>query len=124
NSDITSIGSHTYLWDFQENRYHAWVKEEGLNEKLPEIKGCSEIAGYTKEKIPVGVGLHDSSAALIPYLISVNEPFILLSTGTWCITLIPFRHSPLSEVELCNDCLCYFSYEGKPVKASWLFAGF
>src|SRR5205085_8415614 len=26
--------------------------------------------------------------------------------------------------ELNNDCLCYLSYEGKPVKASRLFAGY
>ena len=27
-SDITSIGCHTYLWDFQKNKYHEWLKEE------------------------------------------------------------------------------------------------
>ncbi|MBC7949173.1 MAG: carbohydrate kinase [Chitinophagaceae bacterium] len=125
NADITSVGCHTNLWHFQKNNYHPWVKDEGVMEKLPAILGSTEIAGYTEpNKIPVGGGLHDSSAALIPYLASFKEPFILLSTGTWCISLNPFNYSQLSDYELCEDCLCYLSYEGKPVKASRLFAGY
>lgn len=83
-----------------------------------------EPGGFIRDKIPVGVGLHDSSAALIPYLISFNDPFILLSTGTWCISLNPFNDILLSDEELRQDCLCYLSYKGKPVKASRLFAGY
>ncbi len=124
NSDITSIGCHTNLWNFQYNKYHKWVREEGIAEKLPGVAGCSEIAGYASGKILTGAGLHDSSAALIPYLASFNEPFILLSTGTWCISLNPFNHGQLTNNELNQDCLCYLSYEGKPVKASRLFAGY
>jgi sugar (pentulose or hexulose) kinase len=29
-SDITSIGCHTHLWDFQRNGYHEWVYREGI----------------------------------------------------------------------------------------------
>lgn len=122
-TDITSIGCHTGLWNFEKNSYHQWVTEEQIGDKLPAILPCTEIAGYTKELIPVGGGLHDSSAALIPYLASFTEPFVLLSTGTWCITLNPFNHQPLKVEELKNDCLCYLSYKGNPVKASRLFAG-
>ena len=123
-SDITSIGCHTQLWDFQNKRYHRWVKDEGLDKLLPDIIPCTRVVGQTKEKIPVGPGLHDSSSALIPYLISFTEPFILLSTGTWCISLNPFNHAQLTNNELNQDCLCYLSYEGKAVKASRLFAGY
>lgn len=124
NSDITSVGCHTNLWDFQNKRYHRWVKQEDVDTKLPAISSCTEVAGYTNEKIPAGSGLHDSSSALIPYLISFTEPFILLSTGTWCISLNPFNHAQLTNNELNHDCLCYLTYEGKPVKASRLFAGY
>jgi sugar (pentulose or hexulose) kinase len=123
NSDITSIGCHTNLWHFQKNNYHTWVKKEGISEKLALVKEADAIVGKAND-IPVGVGLHDSSAALIPYLSSFSEPFILLSTGTWCISLNPFNHSRLSDYELHQDCLCYLSYKGKPVKASRLFAGY
>jgi sugar (pentulose or hexulose) kinase len=47
----------------------------------------------------------------------------LISTGTWCISLNPFNEFPLTDSELQQDCLCYLSYTGKPVKASRLFAG-
>jgi sugar (pentulose or hexulose) kinase len=123
NSDITSIGCHTNLWHFQQNKYHKWVKQEGISEKLSAVLECNELAGYTDDKVAVGGGLHDSSASLIPYLAAFNDPFILLSTGTWCISLNPFNQNQLSDYELDQDCLCYLSYEGKPVKASRLFAG-
>lgn len=124
NSEITSIGCHTNLWNFQNDQYHAWVAKEGITEKLPGIINSDEITITANESIPAGIGLHDSSAALIPYLISFSEPFILLSTGTWCITLNPFNNSPLTESELRQDCLCFLSYKGNPVKASRLFAGY
>ena len=83
--------------------------------------GCRDIQ---RKPNPGRHGLHDSSAALIPYQVSFNEPFILLSTGTWCISLNVFNHTRLTNTELNQDCLCYLSYEGKPVKASRLFAGY
>ncbi len=123
-SDITSIGCHTNLWNFKQREYHEWVNKEGIGEKFPELLSCAAVAGSVNENIPAGGGLHDSSAALIPYLTAFNDPFILLSTGTWCISLNPFNHSMLSDYELREDCLCYLSYEGKPVKASRIFAGY
>lgn len=119
--DITSIGCHTNLWDFTKNTYHDWVSQEGIIEKLPPIFSSSALS--SNGFLSIGVGLHDSSAALIPYLLSINEPFVLLSTGTWNIALNPFNQKPLTPEELAQDCLCYLSYQGKPVKASRLFAG-
>jgi sugar (pentulose or hexulose) kinase len=124
-TDITSIGCHTNLWDFQKNDYHEWVYKEGIAEKLPPIVSSEKVfpAVFPGTDYCVGVGLHDSSAALIPYLVNFHEPFVLISTGTWCITLNPFNQTPLTLDELKNDCLSYLSYQGKPVKASRLFAG-
>ncbi len=123
-AEITSIGCHTNLWNFQDQQYHPWVKQEGLDLKFPPIRQSAAIGSTTDDGIKIGIGLHDSSAALIPYLASFSEPFILLSTGTWCISLNPFNHSLLTDYELQHDCLCYLSYQGNPVKASRLFAGF
>jgi L-fuculokinase len=125
-TDITSVGSHTQLWDFTKNDYHQWVEEEGLTTKFAPMYNGDELICESNDtrRMPIGVGLHDSSAALIPYLQSFTEPFILISTGTWCITLNPFNQSPLTYEELKQDCLCYLSFQGKPVKASRLFAGY
>jgi sugar (pentulose or hexulose) kinase len=125
-SDMTSIGCHTSLWNFEQNDYHTWVKQEGLADKLAPIYPADAAlpAAFPGNTYRVGIGLHDSSAALIPYLVSFTEPFVLLSTGTWTITLNPFDQSPLTDEELQNDCLNYIQYRGKPVKASRLFAGY
>ena len=124
-ADITSIGCHTQLWDFNKNDYHHWVKEEGLVAKLGEFTPADSSLDITYEgkKYKVGVGLHDSSAALIPYLENFNTPFVLLSTGTWCIALNPFNQDPLTAAELKQDCLCYMHFKCKAVKASRIFAG-
>ncbi|MDR9409911.1 MAG: hypothetical protein RI573_13805, partial [Balneolaceae bacterium] len=73
--------------------------------------------------INIGPGIHDSSAALAPYLIGLNEPFMLISTGTWSITLNPFNKEALTYEELEKDCLCYLDIYGNQVKASRLFLG-
>ncbi len=125
-SDITSIGCHTNLWDFNKMQYHQWVQQEGVLEKLAPILPGNEVltTNFMGNTYFVGIGLHDSSAALIPYLVNFHEPFVLISTGTWCISLNPFNQTPLTDEELSNDCLCFMTYEGKPVKASRLFAGY
>ena len=124
-TDITSIGSHTNLWNFHENHYHEWVYKEKIAEKFAAIVPSDYVlpASFEGNKFQLGIGLHDSSAALIPYLISFQEPFILISTGTWCISLNPFNTKSLTIEELKQDCLCYMQYQGRPVKASRLFAG-
>lgn len=122
-NELTSIGCHTMLWDFEKNQYHDWVLNENMNIKFPPISKGSQLIGKTKQGISIGVGLHDSSAALVPYLKSFNEPFILISTGTWCISLNPFNYTSLTSHELQNDCLLFISYFEKPVKAARIFAG-
>lgn len=124
-SEITSIGCHTNLWHFQNRDYHYWVKKEGLLPKLPDLVPSDMVveSASSDNNFAVGIGLHDSSAALIPYLVHFNDPFVLISTGTWAISLNPFNTAPLTKAELECDCLCYLQYMGSPVKASRLFAG-
>lgn len=120
-TDITCIGCHTAMWDFANNKYHEWIEREGVLDKLPPIIPADQVFPVLNYK--VGIGLHDSSAALIPYLVNFKEPFVLISTGTWCISLNPFDQSVLTADELKKDCLCYLQYDGKPVKASRIFSG-
>lgn len=124
-SEITSIGCHTALWDFKKNTYHRWVKEENLERLLPDIVDVSETKAVSinNKSLDVGLGIHDSSAALTPFLLAVDEPFVLLSTGTWSIAFNPFNHDPLTYEELEKDCLSYINIEGKPVKAARYFLG-
>lgn len=124
-SEFTSIGCHTALWDFKKGDYHSWVYEEELDRILaPIVPATYSInTGHEGRKIKVGVGIHDSSAALLPYLRAEKKPFMLISTGTWSISLNPFAESILSEEDLKHDCLNFLRVDGEPVKAARLFLG-
>ncbi|MEM7548565.1 MAG: FGGY family carbohydrate kinase [Bacteroidota bacterium] len=125
-AEKTSLGCHTALWDFDKESYHQWLESEQILDRLPKdvnakVTFSSTISG---KKVICGTGLHDSSAALVPYLEYIKKPFLLLSTGTWNITLNPFvEYKKLSEDELKSDVLYFLSHRGKPVKASRLFLG-
>ena len=125
-SDLTSIGCHTMLWDFDRQQYHQWVTDEQLDKHLAPIVPAESVRDVTVggQSVQVGVGLHDSSSAMIPYLASFQEPFVLISTGTWCISMNPFNNTPLKAEELQYDCLSYMQYKGQPVKSARLFAGY
>ncbi|GAB5552745.1 MAG: hypothetical protein Sapg2KO_23360 [Saprospiraceae bacterium] len=124
-SDYTSIGCHTMLWDYTKNDYHHWVYQEGIDQILAPIVATDQINQRKIEgkTIRVGAGIHDSSAALLPYRIISEDHFITLSTGTWSIALNPFNQEGLSAEELEQDCLNFLSTDGKMVKAARLFLG-
>ena len=124
-SGYTSIGCHTGLWDFVKNDYHDWVYAEHIDRILPTIVNTNTCINKRVEgkMLKIGVGIHDSSSALLPYIRAAREPFLLLSTGTWSIALNPFNHEPLTTDELKKDCLNFLSVDGKMVKASRLFLG-
>ena len=124
-SDYTSIGCHTGLWDFTSHQYHRWVYQEDIIRLLPPIAEHTNrfSVSFRGKRIPAGIGLHDSSSALIPYLKKYTDSFLLLSTGTWGITLNPFAQENLTPEMLQQDCLNYLTYDGKPVRASRVFIG-
>lgn len=126
-SDVTSIGCHTMLWDFTKNDYCRWVYAENIHEKLPTLTIHSPYSSSSVRlnghDCRVGIGVHDSSSALIPYLLAFDEPFVLVSTGTWSIALNPFNRDPLTVDELAQDCLSCLNFRGMPVKAARIFLG-
>lgn len=123
-SDYTSLGCHTALWSFEMWDYHEWVKQEGIHKKLaPVLASSSFIYRHGDKGIQSGFGLHDSSSALIPYRMAVKKPFVLLSTGTWCINFNSFASKPLTSYQLERDCMNYLTPEGSGVTASRLFMG-
>lgn len=122
-SEPTSIGCHTFMWDFDRMDYHQWVSDKGFSLPKPitnDVVSPAEISGH---KFMVGTGIHDSSASLAPYLKGSAEKFILVSTGTWCINMNPFNKEPLTSTQLQKDCLCFLSPDKAQVKSSRLFMG-
>lgn len=123
-TEYTSIGCHTFMWDFDKIKYHKWIDKYDVQLPSPVENSLVYDVEINGKTIKCGVGIHDSSASLAPYLKGEKEPFLLISTGTWCINMNPFNHSPLTAYELENDTLAYMSINQKPVKSSRFFLGY
>lgn len=121
-SELTSIGCHTGLWNFEEEEYHQWLKSENLLSLLPSPQLVSDSV-RTEKGIKIGLGIHDSSAALAPYLLGLKEEFLLISTGTWSISLNPSNDESLTYQDLEKDYLCYLDIFGNQIKASRFLLG-
>ncbi|MEO0339495.1 MAG: FGGY family carbohydrate kinase [Bacteroidota bacterium] len=124
-SDYTSIGCHTMLWDYEKGDYHTWVYAENLDQTLAPIvpTDLTIRRRINGQPMNIGIGIHDSSAALLPYKMLNEHAFLTLSTGTWSITLNPFNQDVLRAEELEQDCLNFLSIDGTTVKAARLFLG-
>ncbi len=122
-AEHTSIGCHTALWDFDQMSYHPWTKQLGETLPAPEPVETTYPTRKFSSEIPVGIGIHDSSSSLVPYFMNSDEEFVLVSTGTWCISMNPFNPAPLTAEQLKKDCLAYLSIQQNPVKSSRLFLG-
>lgn len=121
-SDYSAVGCHTGLWDFDRQDYHEWVYREGIVEKLaPLIK---DSVSTVEDGVLIGVGMHDSLAALLAYTFENQEAdFILVSTGTWCVTFNPFNKQTLTPELLRQGCVNYLSPRGEAILASRLPLG-
>jgi L-fuculokinase len=125
-TEFTSIGCHTDLWDFEKNQYHHWVKNEGIDRLFPPLVQTQKTVtkSIRERKIKFGIGIHDSSSALLTYLLWGKESFILLSTGTWCINFNPFSDgSVFDQKQIEAGATAYMRIDGSPVKSSRLFLG-
>lgn len=124
-SEYTSIGCHTSLWNYETKDYQDWVYKEEIHKILPPLVSTetSVNINYNGKRIKIGVGIHDSSSALLPYVRSVKKPFVLVSTGTWSIALNPYTDTPLTKEDVEEGSINYMRINGKPVKSSRLFLG-
>lgn len=124
-SEYTSIGCHTLLWDYGKKAYHDWVYQEKIDQVLPPVVPTNTTFDIpiNGKSIKIGVGIHDSSSALVPYVRSLSKPFVLVSTGTWSISINPFTQEPLSKEDIAHGSLYNMQVNGSPAKASRLFLG-
>lgn len=124
-TEFTSLGCHTAMWDYQKQDYHAWMYEEDLVRLFPPI--LDKHKAFTLEaenrKIKIGCGIHDSSAALLPYILGQKKPFCLISTGTWSVSFNPFADAMLTDQDINRNCIFYMQGDGKAVKSSRFMLG-
>ena len=134
--DYTYVGCHTYLWDFARWDWSEVAERLGIRSALPPRPVSSwEVAGAVSPEVarrtglgadtPVTVGIHDSNASLLPYLLAKrDERFVLNSTGTWCVAMNPReREARFSDDEIGKTVFFNISPYGKAVKTAILMGG-
>jgi sugar (pentulose or hexulose) kinase len=74
--------------------------------------------------LPVTVGIHDSNAALLPYLVKYRgRDFVLNSTGTWCVAMHQVERVAYREDELGQKVIFNIDAFGRYHKTSFLMGG-
>lgn len=123
-TDYTSIGLHTMLWDFQQNDYADWVKQEHLKSIQVPVKDSTTVfQAKDTPHIQVGIGMQYVAATLKALQESVKEPFLLVSSKMWTMNANPYTKERLTSTQIKHDCFYYLDTEGKKVMASRVHAG-
>lgn len=133
-AECTYIGCHTYLMDFATMAWSPVVDALGIRELLPasiarpgDVLGTltpavAERTGLSPEAV-VTYGIHDSNASLLPYLIRHDEPFVLNSTGTWCVAMCPAPTAEMSDDDVARGVFCNCDALGSPVRTAIFMGG-
>lgn len=130
-SEITSLGCHTDLWNFQTDLYSGLVMHQGWLDKMPEVRPASAILGATTgavterlglaHPVPVYSGIHDSNASLLAHLLRREPPFSVVSTGTWVIVCAP--GGDLEHLDPTRDSLANIDAFGHHVPSARFMGG-
>jgi sugar (pentulose or hexulose) kinase len=136
----TAVNNHSYLWNPVKNAPSSVAQKLGVASLLPRHLSRSwDAAGTLSPDFAarsglgpdtiVTMGIHDSNASLLPHFAKKGisaagaAPFVLNSTGTWCVLMHPvesyrFRPGELGKVVFFNT-----SALGTPVKTSIFLGG-
>lgn len=96
-NEATSLGCHTDLWDVHNSDFSSLVERMGWRPLMATVRRASDQLGSILHEVvaatglapdtPVFCGIHDSNASLLPHLIGREQPFSVVSTGTWVICM-------------------------------------
>ncbi len=132
--ETTYTGCHSYLWDYRKAEVSRVADALEIREMLPApVRHAGDRLGTVTEAVAartglagdtvVSLGIHDSNASLLPLLIQIEEPFVLNSTGTWCVAMAPGSEPALSESEMRQGVFFNCDAFGRPVKTSIFMGG-
>ena len=116
-AEVTSLGCHTYLWDLVKGGWSSVAEGLEVPPRSPGVRSVWERLGEV-DGVVVTPGIHDSNAALLPYLVRERGNFVLASTGTWCVLMYPGAPFSPSREDAYRDVLYYVDAYGRPVKAA------
>jgi sugar (pentulose or hexulose) kinase len=129
--EVTSLGSHTDLWNPAIQDYSTMVEKLGWQPKFPPIRSAFDALGDVlpdvaleiglDKPVPVHCGIHDSNASLVPHLMSRAAPFSVVSTGTWVVMFSV--GGDLNNLSPARDSLANTNAFGKPVASARFMGG-
>ena len=130
-SEVTTLGAHTDLWAPRRGEVSSLVKALGVNHLLPPLRRAFDPLGPIRPEIAAATGLapetqvfcgiHDSNASLLPYLVSRQAPFTVLSTGTWVILMCVGL--ALDQLDPRDDTLANVDALGRPTACGRFMGG-
>jgi sugar (pentulose or hexulose) kinase len=130
-SEVTSLGCHADLWEPRNGRFSSLVADEGWTDLMPPVRKAGDVLGPIRPEIaaatglrpdlPVHCGIHDSNASLLPYVLTREAPYAVVSTGTWVVVMaMGARPVTLDEA---RDTLINVNALGDPVPSSRFMGG-
>lgn len=130
-TEVTSLGSHTDLWNPLKSRFSSLVLRRGWAPLFAPTRSAFEVLGVLPEALarrtglppgtPVHCGLHDSNASLLPHLMTHEAPFSVVSTGTWVICFAV--GGSLEGLDPDRDTLANVDAFGRPVPSARFMGG-
>ena len=131
-TEITSLGCHTDLWNFEKNEPTSLLKSLGWEGALPPLKQAWMPIGKVKPKLAAELGLsencqifpgiHDSNAGYVPILKRPkDERPTVVSTGTWCV--IMDGQSDCGTLNTTRDMLVNIDAESAPLATARYMGG-
>lgn len=129
--EVTSLGCHTDLWNPAKRDFSTLVDRLDWRRLMPPLRQAGERLGPVLPDVaaqtglsphtPVYCGLHNSNASLLPHLLARQQPFSVVSTGTWVVTMA-IGGAPL-QLDPARDTLINVSAFGEPVPSARFMGG-
>lgn len=130
-SEVTTLGAHTDLWAPRQGQVSTLAKALGIDHLLPPLRRAFDSLGPIQPEIAaltglapetqIFCGIHDSNASLLPYLVSRQAPFTVLSTGTWVILMCVGLS--LEQLDPHDDTLANVDALGRPIACGRFMGG-
>lgn len=133
-ADPTYTGNHSYMWNFDKRDWSEVADKLGVRGMLPQqLKDPWDILGTLEPEVAratgldqdviVTVGIHDSNASMLPYLVTRKDDFLLNSTGTWCVIMHEKDHVTFAPDELGKVVFYNMNAFFKPIKTAIFLGG-
>ncbi|TVR44030.1 MAG: hypothetical protein EA402_08005 [Planctomycetota bacterium] len=133
-AEVTYTANHSFLFDIQRRCPSSVARALGVESllRLPLGRPGDHLGNLHPDlqqrwglpEMPVAVGIHDSNAALLPYLLKhPNRDFVLNSTGTWCVAMHRVPQALYREEELEQKIIFNIDALGQLHKTSFLMGG-